>query len=103
MDTIIAASASCKVRAVIRFLRTEAQSAAEIHRRLCLVYGDNVISDSCMIEWCRKFRDWLTSALPQLVGAAMIASMFHQQLLLHYAAKMYEGRRSAITDVTCYY
>jgi len=36
-------------------------------------------------------------------GAAMIVSMFHQQLLLHYAAKMYEGRRSAITNVTCYY
>jgi hypothetical protein len=37
------------------------------------------------------------------VGAAMIVSMFHQQLLLHYAAKMYEGRRLAITNITCYY
>ena len=31
MDTIIAAPASCKVRAVIRFLHAEGQSAAEIH------------------------------------------------------------------------
>jgi len=44
MDTIIATPASCKVRAVIRFLRAEGQSAAEI-RRLCCVYGDNVTSE----------------------------------------------------------
>ena len=56
MDTIIVTLASCKVRAAIRFLHAEGQSAAEIHRRLCRVYGDNVISDSYVREWCRKFR-----------------------------------------------
>jgi transposase len=60
MDTIIAAPASCKVCAVIHFLHTEGQSAAEIHHRLCRVYGDNVMSDSCVREWCRKFRDGRT-------------------------------------------
>jgi transposase len=57
MDTIIAAPASCEARAVIRFLHTEGKSAVQIHRRLCRVYGDNVMSDSCVREWCRKFRD----------------------------------------------
>jgi len=57
MDTTIAAAASCEVRAVIRFLHAEEQSAAENHRRLCHVYGDNVLSDSSVREWCRKFRD----------------------------------------------
>jgi hypothetical protein len=33
----------------------------------------------------------------------LLVSMFHQQLLLHYAAKTYEGGRSAITNITCYY
>jgi cytochrome c-type biogenesis protein CcmH/NrfF len=47
MDTTIAASASCEVRVVISFLHA-GQSAAEIHRRLCRVYGDNVMSDSCV-------------------------------------------------------
>jgi transposase len=60
MDAIIAAPASCEVRAVIRFLLAERQSAAEIHRRLCRVYGDNVMSDSSVREWCRKFRDGRT-------------------------------------------
>jgi transposase len=60
MDTIIAAPASCKVRVVIRFLHAEGQSAAEIRRQLCRVFGDNVVSDSCVTEWCRKFRDGRT-------------------------------------------
>jgi hypothetical protein len=46
MDTIIAAPASCKVRAVIRFLHAEGQSTAEIYRRLCCVYGDNVMGQT---------------------------------------------------------
>jgi hypothetical protein len=57
MDAIIAAPASCEVRAVIRFLHAEEQIGAEIHRRLCRVYGDNVKSDSCLREWCTKFRE----------------------------------------------
>jgi transposase len=60
VDTINAAPASCEVRAVICFLHAEGQSAAEIHRRLCRVYGDNVMSDSCVREWCRKFEDGRT-------------------------------------------
>jgi hypothetical protein len=27
---------------------------------LCRVYGDNIMSDSCTREWCRKFRDGRT-------------------------------------------
>jgi len=46
MDTIIAAPANCAVRVVIRFLNAEGQCAAEIHLRLCRVYGDNILSDS---------------------------------------------------------
>ena len=45
---------------LIHFLHTEGQSAAEIHRRLCRVYGDNVMSDICVREWCREFRDGRT-------------------------------------------
>jgi hypothetical protein len=59
METIITTPSSCELRAVIRFLHAEGQSMAEIHHRVCFVhiYGDNVTSDSCMREWCRKFRD----------------------------------------------
>jgi hypothetical protein len=60
MNTIIASPASCEVHAVIHFLHTEGQSAAEIHHQLCHVYGDNVMNDSCVREWCIKFMDGCT-------------------------------------------
>jgi hypothetical protein len=50
MDTIITTSASCKVRAVVHLLHTEGQSTAEIHRRLCRVYGDNIMCDSSDVD-----------------------------------------------------
>jgi hypothetical protein len=50
MDTIIADPAGCEVRAVIRFLHTEGQSVAEIQRRLCRVYGANIMSDSSEVD-----------------------------------------------------
>jgi transposase len=176
MDTIIAAPASCEVQVVIRFLHTERQSAAEIHRRLCRVYGDNVMSEtlckprtSIQNKWrgmltkgvvllhdnasphtaartnalikcfnCEifdqppyspdlapndyhlisKMKVWLatqhfhsneelmdgvTARTSQLARAAYIVSMFHQQLLLHYAAKMHEGWCSQRTNFACYY
>jgi hypothetical protein len=62
MNAIIAAPARYEVRAVIRFLHTEGQSTAKIHCQLSRVqvYGDNVMSDSCVREWRRKFRDGRT-------------------------------------------
>jgi hypothetical protein len=44
MNTIITAPASWEVRAVIHFLHAEEKSAAKIHRQLCHLYGDNVMS-----------------------------------------------------------
>jgi hypothetical protein len=79
MDTTIAAPASCDVRAVIRFLRA-GQCAAEIRRRLCRVYGDNVMSDSCVREWCRKFRDGRGMLIKGIV-------LLHDKARSHNAAR----------------
>jgi hypothetical protein len=57
-DIINAAPVSYEVCAVI-FLHA-GQSVDEIHRRLCCAYGANVMSDSCVREWCREFRDGCT-------------------------------------------
>ena len=53
----------------------------------------------CPSAWRKR----ITACTSQLAGGAMSVSMFRQWLLVHYAAKMYECRRSAITNVTCYY
>jgi hypothetical protein len=57
MDTIIAAPTSCAVHSVIRFFNAEGQSMAEIHCRLCHVYGDNVMSDSLEVDPKQLARD----------------------------------------------
>jgi len=44
----------CEIRTVISFLQ------AEIHRRMSAVYGPHFMSDKCVREWCRKFRDGRT-------------------------------------------
>jgi hypothetical protein len=43
---------SCEIRSVVRFLRSKNMSAAEIHRELCAVYGQNVMSE--VIVECSK-------------------------------------------------
>jgi hypothetical protein len=48
--------ASCEIRAVISF-NAKNMSAAQIHRELCLaVYGQNVMSEGTVREWCRIFK-----------------------------------------------
>jgi hypothetical protein len=37
--------ASCEIRAVFRFLQIKNTSAAQIHRELCAVYGQNIMSE----------------------------------------------------------
>ena len=48
MATTMEAPAKCEIRSIIRFLQAEGQNAAEIHRRLCIVYGETIISDGAV-------------------------------------------------------
>jgi transposase len=48
--------ASCKIRGVIRLLHANNMSAAEIHCELCAVYGQNVMSEGTVRQWCRMFK-----------------------------------------------
>ena len=56
MVATIDAPAKCELRSVIRFLQAEGRSAAEIHRRMSKVYGENFMRDGSVREWCRKFK-----------------------------------------------
>jgi hypothetical protein len=49
--------ASCEICTLIRFLRTKNMSAAEIYRELCAaVYGQNVMNEGTVRQWCRIFK-----------------------------------------------
>lgn len=60
MFATIQTSAKCEIRSVIRFLQAEGNTAAEIHRRVCAVYGENIMSDSAVRKWCRIFQEGRT-------------------------------------------
>jgi hypothetical protein len=51
----------CKILSVIHFLHTKNMSAVEIHNELCAVYGQTVMSDGTVRQWCRIFKDGQTN------------------------------------------
>jgi len=58
-----------------------------------------ILAALCLSLWRKR----IIAHTSQLAGAAMIVFMFYQSLLLHCAAKIYEGTHTARTEVTCYY
>jgi transposase len=61
MCPVIDNPASCEIRAVICFPHTKNMSAAEIHHELCTVYGQNVMSEGTVRQWCEMFKDGQTN------------------------------------------
>ena len=53
----IANYAKCGVRSVIRLLTAKGLQASEIHRQLVEVYGESVMSEGKVRQWCRSFRE----------------------------------------------
>jgi hypothetical protein len=50
-------------RSVIRFLRSEGVSGAEIHRRLSAQYGNSVLLQQSFYEWTEKLKNGRTSVM----------------------------------------
>jgi hypothetical protein len=48
---------SCEIGAFILFLHAKNMSAAEMHLELCAVYGQSVISEGTVRQWCRIIKD----------------------------------------------
>jgi hypothetical protein len=57
MCSVIDNPARYEIRAAIGFLHAKNMSAAEIHPELCAVYGQNIMSEGTVRQWCRMFRD----------------------------------------------
>jgi hypothetical protein len=53
---------SCEILAFIRFLRAKNTCAAEIHRELCAVYGQNIINEGTVRQCYIMFKDGRTYA-----------------------------------------
>jgi transposase len=49
--------AACEMRSVIRFLNARNMKPADIHRKICEVYGEHAMSESMVKRWVRHFND----------------------------------------------
>ena len=57
MPLLIGNPASCEIRSVIRYLSTKSVKAVEIHRNICEVYGQNIMSDRMVRKGISAFKD----------------------------------------------
>ena len=80
MESSVASPASCEIRSVIRFLHAEGNSAAEIHRRLCGLYGNDVMSQGSVREWCRKLKNGRTKVHDK-VGRGWLSQVKDDELV----------------------
>lgn len=61
MNAAIENPTKCIACVVIRFLMAENLSAANIHRALCTLYGQNVKSEAVVRQWVRLFKNRRTN------------------------------------------
>jgi len=57
MFKTIEGAADCEIRSVIRFLNARNVLPSEIHHQICLVYGDNAMSDGVVRKWVWMFNE----------------------------------------------
>jgi len=88
--------ASCEVLSVIRFLLVENHKPIEIHRQLCKMYGNKVMSEGGVRQWCIIFKNGRTnvhdgkqSGRPTSVTDELVAKINE---------KINENRRFTITE-----
>jgi hypothetical protein len=53
--------ASCEIRVFVLFLHAKIMSAAEMNLELCAVYGQILMSEGIIRQWCRMFKDRRTN------------------------------------------
>jgi hypothetical protein len=99
MCPVIDNSTSCKIGRVIHFFHAKNASAVKIHRELCVVYGQNVMSEGDVRQWCRMFRDGRTNVHnDQQSGWPSVVS---DTRVLRAGQKVCEGWHFTISELLC--
>jgi transposase len=91
--------ASCEIGAVIRFLHAKNTSAVEIHLELCVVYGQHVVSEGTVRQWCRMFKDRRTKVHDEERSGRPF--VMNDNLVQRVDQKICETRRFTISEFPC--
>lgn len=97
MPPIIVSPADCEVRAVIRFLSAKGLKAIDIHREICAVYGENIMSDGMVRKWVRAFKDGRTNVHDEQRSGR--PSVVNESLVQEVDNKVRENRRFTISSL----
>jgi transposase len=91
--------ARCEIRAVIRYILAK-KGVAEIDRELiAAVYGQNVMSEGTVRQWCRMFKDRRTNVHnEERCGRPSVVS---DDLVQIVDRNICERRRFTISELSC--
>lgn len=98
MAARIESPADCEVRSVIRFLSAKGLKAIDIHREICAVYGQNIMSDGMVRKWIRAFKDGRTNVHDEERSGR--PSVISEDLVQKVDQTVRESRRFTITSLS---
>jgi hypothetical protein len=83
---------------VVRFLAAKNFKAAEIHRQLCEVYGEIIMSAGGVRQWCRMFKNGRINVHDE--ERAGRPTVVTQELVQMIDKKVRENRRFTISELS---
>jgi transposase len=90
---------SIKIYAVICILHAKNMSAAEIHRELCALYGQNIMSKGTVRKWCRMLKDGRINVHHEERSGQ--PSVVSDDLVQNVDQKICETRHFRISELAC--
>ena len=93
--------AACEMRSVICFLNAKNMKSAEIHRQLCDVYGEHVMSSSMVRRWVRMFNKGRKNVLDN--PRSGWPSVVNEDLVRAVEEKIRENRWFTITSLCLHF
>jgi hypothetical protein len=93
--------ASCEICYVVRFLHAKNMNAAQLHRVLYAVYGQNVMREVTVIKLCRIFEDERESKCSRWTAKWSAGHLWWVMFLLKVLTKKLWKRRFTISELSC--
>lgn len=90
--------ATCEVRSVIRFLLAKKNKPIEIYRQLCEVYGNDVITEGGVRQWCIRLKNGRTNVHDEERSGR--PSIVTDEIVSKVDEKIKEDRRFTITELS---
>jgi histone-lysine N-methyltransferase SETMAR len=101
MFKMIERPADCEIRSVIRFLNARNVKLADIHCKICEVYGENAMSDGMVRKWVRQFNESRENVHDEVRSGR--PSVVYDDLVRAVDSKVHEDRRFTISSLSLHF